>query len=245
MFLSHITPCGECCEGCPKRSDGLCEGCRETDGHCAEWAGSGVCPTYACCKAHGAVFCGLCPEFPCDHLPMLKWRPNCVQELTELAIRYKQRYDHKPTPPASPAKPDMIEIKHNTVRRATCQLGGNGRISDDLLFIQQAVEHSSHRRITVADCARRTAHLYADVLRTGQPEYAAFVFYDCVGVIDGETYGWGHCGLCIGEGKVIHAWDEIRVDDYLALEQLAPLPKWTAPRYLGWVPLERILAQKP
>ena len=78
MDFRLITPCGECCEGCKKKADG----------HCEEWAGSGVCPAYACCKDHGALFCGVCPEFPCDHLPMMKWRPDCVRELTALAEKY-------------------------------------------------------------------------------------------------------------------------------------------------------------
>lgn len=91
MDLRHITPCGECCKDCKKKADGLCRGCLDSDGHCEEWAGSGVCPTYACVKEHGVAFCGVCEEFPCDHLPMLKWRPDCVMELTELAKEYRRQ----------------------------------------------------------------------------------------------------------------------------------------------------------
>ena len=91
MDFRLITPCGECCEGCKKKADGQCHGCLETGGHCEEWAGFGVCPTYACCREHGALFCGVCPEFPCNHLPMLKWRPDCVNELTELAKEYRRQ----------------------------------------------------------------------------------------------------------------------------------------------------------
>ena len=86
--FTRITPCGECCEGCSKKADDRCHGCLETDGHCEEWADSGVCPTFTCCREHDGPFCGLCPEFPCDHLPMLKWRSDCVRELTELAEQY-------------------------------------------------------------------------------------------------------------------------------------------------------------
>lgn len=250
MFLSHITPCGECCEGCPKKSDGLCEGCRETGGRCAEWTDSGICPTYACCQAHNAVFCGMCPEFPCNHLPMRKWRPDCVRELRILAHKYNDRYGttrDQIVNCTAMTNPDheMQRIKHNAVCRAICQLDTNAHISDSLSFIETAVASSNGINIIGADCARKSAQLYDDDLRTGQPEYGAFVFYDCNGVIDGETYGWGHCGLCIGEGKVIHAWDHVRIDHYLDIEQLMPVPHWTTPKYLGWVPLERVLAQKP
>ena len=95
MDFRHITPCGECCVGCPKKADGLCQGCLESDGHCEEWAGSGVCPTYACAKKHGAVFCGVCEEFPCDYLPMIKWRPDCVRELRTLAEEYREWNNRK------------------------------------------------------------------------------------------------------------------------------------------------------
>lgn len=88
--FSRLTPCGECCDGCQKKETGHCSGCLETGGHCEEWNASGVCPTFACCKEHDVPFCGLCPEFPCDHLPMLKWRPDCIRELTELSEAYRQ-----------------------------------------------------------------------------------------------------------------------------------------------------------
>lgn len=89
MDFRHITACGECCMGCAKKSDGRCGGCNETQGHCEEWAQSGVCPVYACTRAHGVSFCGVCEAFPCDHLPMRRWRPDCVQELSALAEEYR------------------------------------------------------------------------------------------------------------------------------------------------------------
>lgn len=89
MDFRHITACGECCMGCAKKSDGRCGGCNETQGHCEEWAQPGVCHVYACTRAHGVSFCGVCEAFPCDHLPMRKWRPDCVQELSALAEEYR------------------------------------------------------------------------------------------------------------------------------------------------------------
>ncbi len=230
MKIRRITPCGECCEGCRKKADGLCRGCLETGGHCEEWADSGVCPTYACCKEHGALFCGICPEFPCDHLPMMKWRPDCVRELTDLAEEYNM---------------NMNQIKQNAIDWALAREGKAEYVGWCLSFIEDAVEESNGIELFGGDCARESAMLYQDGIRTGEPEPGAFVFYDCCGTVDGRTVDWGHCGLCIGESRVIHAWNQIRVDDYLSLEQLSPAPGWTAPRYIGWVPLERVLAQKP
>ena len=41
--FTKITACGECCFGCKKKDEGLCEGCIESDGRCKEWAQSGEC----------------------------------------------------------------------------------------------------------------------------------------------------------------------------------------------------------
>ena len=90
--FSVITPCGECCVGCKKKEDGLCEGCIESDGNCKEWAQSGGCPSYKCAKQHGIQFCGLCLEFPCDWLAKkVTWNPNIVNNLTELAKKYSDQ----------------------------------------------------------------------------------------------------------------------------------------------------------
>ena len=91
--FTKITACGECCVGCKKKEDGLCEGGIESDGHCKEWAGSKGCPVHKCAKQHKIQFCGLCHEFPCDWLiEKVTWNPNIVGELTSLAkIYHSQR----------------------------------------------------------------------------------------------------------------------------------------------------------
>lgn len=42
--FTTITACGECCVGCKKKVDGICQGCIESDGHCVEWTESNGCP---------------------------------------------------------------------------------------------------------------------------------------------------------------------------------------------------------
>ena len=82
--FTKITACGECCFGCKKKDEGLCEGCIESDGRCKEWAQSGECPVHRCAKNHGVQFCGLCAEFPCEDLPKkIHWNPNVVEHLHE------------------------------------------------------------------------------------------------------------------------------------------------------------------
>ena len=84
-----ITACGECCFGCKKKDDGLCEGCIESEGHCKEWAQSEGCPIHKCAKRHKVLFCGLCVEFPCKRLmETATWNPDIVKDLNKLAKRY-------------------------------------------------------------------------------------------------------------------------------------------------------------
>ena len=53
-----ITACGECCVGCKKKEEGLCEQCNESEGHCKEWAQSKGCPIHKCTQEHKTQFCG-------------------------------------------------------------------------------------------------------------------------------------------------------------------------------------------
>ena len=86
--FSLITACGECCEGCKKKQNGLCKGCIEADGYVPEWKESGRCRVHACTREHGVQFCGLCAEFPCDQLEnMIPWNPNIIERQKELARR--------------------------------------------------------------------------------------------------------------------------------------------------------------
>lgn len=72
------------------------------------------------------------------------------------------------------------------------------------------------------------------------PPVGAYVCYDCGGLVDGEWHDWGHIGLSVGDGRVIHTWPQLRVDDYRAMEALSA-SGWTSPRYIGWVSPSRIL----
>lgn len=90
--FTKVTACGECCEGCKKKEDGICKGCIESDGHCEEWSQSKGCPIHKCAREHDVQFCGLCTGFPCEWLiKKIVWRPNLVEELTELADLYRKQ----------------------------------------------------------------------------------------------------------------------------------------------------------
>ena len=87
--FSTITACGECCVSCPKKLDGRCPGCIESDGRVPEWAASGRCKVHACTREHHVQFCGLCAEFPCEKLPaLISWNPDIVEHMTALRNKY-------------------------------------------------------------------------------------------------------------------------------------------------------------
>ena len=86
--------------------------------------------------------------------------------------------------------------------------------------------------------------MYKDALQGGIPERGSFVFYDCLCLGEEGPVNWGHCGIGLGDGRVIHAWDKVRIDDCLEVEKLTA-PTGDHPKYLGWVPLKRVLDQKP
>jgi len=77
----------------------------------------------------------------------------------------------------------------------------------------------------------------------GIPERGAFVFYDCICLGPDGPVNWGHCGISLGEGRILHAWDTVRIDDYREIEAMTAL-SGDHPKYIGWVPLKRVLKQK-
>ena len=90
--FTRITACGECCDGCGKKSSGACPGCIEADGRVPEWSGSSRCRVHACARDHGVQFCGLCAEFPCGRLPgLISWNPNIAEHQTNLARLYREK----------------------------------------------------------------------------------------------------------------------------------------------------------
>lgn len=111
-------------------------------------------------------------------------------------------------------------------------------------FIEDALEISNNIEIFGGDCAKESSEMYKDALQIGIPERGAFVFYDCMCQSEEGLVNWGHCGICIGNGDIIYAWDVVRIDNYLKIEELTAL-SGDHPKYIGWVPISRVLAQKP
>ena len=131
----------------------------------------------------------------------------------------------------------------NMIRWAEDRLGETGYALWCLSFIEDALELPNGIEIFGGDSAKESSVLYADAMRQGEPERGAFVFYDCLCPGEAGPVNWGHCGISLGAGRVIHAWDKTRIDDYLEIEKLTALTG-DHPKYLGWVPIVRVLNQR-
>jgi cell wall-associated NlpC family hydrolase len=128
----------------------------------------------------------------------------------------------------------------NAIAWAKARLGSRDYPLRCLAFVEDAYEKANNVEIFGSDCASGSAVLYGAAENKGLPPAGTFVFYACGGPVDGVQHDWGHVGMSLGDGKVIHAWGVVRIDDYLDIEKLEPLPGWTYPEYIGWAPIERI-----
>ncbi len=45
------------------------------------------------------------------------------------------------------------------------------------------------------------------------------------------------------DGKIIYAWNVVRIDNYLNIEKLVAI-SGDHPKYLGWVPIERVMHKR-
>ncbi len=138
-------------------------------------------------------------------------------------------------------EPEIASYAENAIRWAGKRVGLKEYRFRCLAFVEDTYEQSNGVEIFGGSTAKESADEYEAEKHKGFPEPGAFVFYDSSGTLDDEYKDWGHVGLHVGKGAVIHAWNRIRCDDYLELQSLLPAPGWTPPQYIGWVPVERIL----
>ena len=128
----------------------------------------------------------------------------------------------------------------NAIEWAKQRLGSTDYGLRCLAFVEDAYEQSNPVEIFGGSSAQESADEYGAAQNIGTPPIGSFVFYGGTGLVNGEPKDWGHVGLSLGDGQVIHAWDTVRIDGYLDVQNLEPAPTWTKPRYIGWAPIERI-----
>ncbi len=109
-----------------------------------------------------------------------------------------------------------------------------------LAFVEDAYERANDIEMFGGSTATESATMYGCITDSA-PVRGSFVFYRTSGPVDGVMYDWGHVGLCIGDGMVIHAWDRVRIDDYLEIRNLKGAPGWSVPEYIGWTSPEIFL----
>ena len=136
------------------------------------------------------------------------------------------------------------KMMENMLKWAEEKIGNSDYAGWCLSFVEDALEISNQIEIFGGTSAKESCEMYSDAIQTGIPERGAYVFYDCLCPGNGGLVNWGHCGISLGGGSVIHAWDAVRVDDFMKIENLTSIAG-THPKYIGWVPLTRVLLQKP
>jgi cell wall-associated NlpC family hydrolase len=136
---------------------------------------------------------------------------------------------------------DTGEYAANAIEWARARLGDTDYATRCLAFVEDAIERSNGIEIFGGDYAAESALLYGSAENSGVPPLGALVFYDGVGDIMGTRRNWGHVGLSLGDGLVIHAWDRVRIDDHRAIAALTPAPGWEPLSPAGWTPLSRVL----
>lgn len=136
---------------------------------------------------------------------------------------------------------DVQTCGANAVAWALAREGSPAYTTRCLAFVEDAIERSNGLEMFGGDYAAESARLYGASARTGEPPAHALVFYESTGELFGDRRDWGHVGLSLGGGRVIHAWDRVRVDDCRELESLAPAAGWEPLRWVGWVSLGRAL----
>jgi hypothetical protein len=129
----------------------------------------------------------------------------------------------------------------NAVAWAIARDGSTAYATRCLAFVEDAIERSNGLEMFGGDDAAESSRFYGAASNTGAPPPHSLVFYQSVGELYGERRDWGHVGLSVGNGAVVHAWDRVRVDDHRAIEALTPAPGWEQLRWVGWAPLTRAL----
>ena len=138
--------------------------------------------------------------------------------------------------------PDDISLCiERAIEWAGRQLGSRDYPFKCLAFAEDAYECANDLVLDGYASAGEAAEGYGAAPDAGRPPRGAFVFYDCHGPIDGQYRNWGHVGISLGDGTIIHTWGSVRVDGYLAVHELTPPHGWTAPKYVGWSPAAEII----
>jgi len=136
----------------------------------------------------------------------------------------------------------QAELVERAIAWALARRGSPDYAGRCLAFVEDAYERANRIEVFGGASAAESAALYGTRPIEGDVPRGALVFFAWRGVIGDEVAEWGHVGISLGDGAVVHAWDEVRVDPLEAMAALPSSSGWPAPRPLGWTAVERLLA---
>ena len=110
-----------------------------------------------------------------------------------------------------------------------------------LSFVEDAFERGNNIELDGYATAKEAADGYGARDDGNVPPAGALAFYDWHGDINGIDKNWGHVGLALGDGRVIHALAEVRIDDYRDVVALLPPHASHSARYIGWASASAVL----
>ena len=77
--------------------------------------------------------------------------------------------------------------------------------------------------------AKEAAEKTGAAANKGKPiPRGSYVYFDWYGIVDGIYDNWGHVGIALGDGQIIHAYGEVRVD------KISEMPYLDDFDYIGW-----------
>lgn len=83
-----------------------------------------------------------------------------------------------------------------------------------LKFVQDAYQTGANSNIQRYGYAKAAADALHAENNKDLPPRGAFVFYNWYGTIDGVYKNWGHVGLSLGNGQIIHAYGSVKKSQY-------------------------------
>jgi len=137
--------------------------------------------------------------------------------------------------------PNPDALIANAIAWATAKLGETRYATFCLGFVEDAFERGNDIQLDGYATAKEAADGYGTYDDSGVPPRGALVFYDWWGKINSTDKNWGHVGISLGDGCVIHALAEVRIDVIRDVVALLPPNEANPPRYVGWVPVSASL----
>ncbi len=180
-------------------------------------------------------------DFESANRPVCRFWQKHFSPVCHSCVRHVDARRVSQEDPNVPPPEEIKEIAGRACRWAEQRLGQTGYRGQCLAFVEDALEQANQLELFGGDTAAESADIYEAGNINAPPPEGSLVFYDWEGLLNGELRNWGHVGLSLADGNVIHAWDKVRIDAFSNIVNLSVPPGSGPLRYRGWVPLQRVL----